>query len=175
MEVLKIKLIISDRPLEIKTKGSDIKFVDLSGRKIANCTGCFGCWTKTPGKCVIRDDAVKIYPDIAKSSALIYISHIKYGGYDTIFKTMLERTIPIQQAFIRVFHGETHHIQREVVPKQAVVIAYGKIDDTEKEVFRELVSRNAYNMLFKTYRVIFTTEEQLEDTVIDEVKKWEVS
>lgn len=171
--MFKIKLIVSDRPLQIKTLGSDTKFVDLSGLSIANCIGCFGCWTKTPGKCVIRDDAVKIYPDIAKSSALLYISHVKYGGYDTIFKTMLERTISIQQAFIRLVAGETHHIQRSVVPKQAVIIAYGNIDDAEKEVFRELISRNAYNMIYKTYRVVFTTEEQLEDTVANEVKKWE--
>ena len=142
---------------------------------MTNCVGCFGCWTKTPGKCVIRDDAVKVYPEIAKSDTLLYVSRIKYGGYDTIMKTMLERAIPIQQAFIRLVEGETHHVQRKVVPKNATIIAYGDSGDVEREVFRKLVARNARNMNFKTYRVIFTTESQLHETVACEVKKWEAS
>ena len=118
-----MKLILSDRPLIVpKTEDHDIKLIDLSQLKITNCIGCFGCWTKTPGKCVIRDDAVQVYPLIARSEKVMYISKVKYGSYDTIMKTMLERAIPVQQAFIRLLHGETHHVQRKVVPKQAVVI-----------------------------------------------------
>lgn len=168
-----MKLILSDRPLNIEIKKDDIKFIDLSSLKITNCVGCFGCWTRTPGKCVIRDDAVKVYPEIAKSDTLLYISRIKYGGYDTIMKTMLERAIPVQQAFIRIVEGETHHIQREVTPKKATIIAYGDISEEEKEVFKKLISRNTHNMNFENYNIIFATELQLEKTVIDEVAKWE--
>lgn len=170
-----MKLILSDRPFNIEIKKDDIKFVDLSSLKITNCIGCFGCWTKTPGKCVIRDDAVKVYPDIAKSDTLLYISCIKYGGYDTIMKTMLERAIPVQQAFIRLVAGETHHVQREVALKKATIIAYGDISDEEREVFKKLIARNAHNMNFENYSIIFTTELQLEETVAGEVEKWEAS
>ena len=53
-------LILSDRPLHIPDMDqSTTELIDLSALKIANCVGCFGCWTKTPGKCVIRDDAVR--------------------------------------------------------------------------------------------------------------------
>ena len=107
-----MKLILSDKYLNLDVSDhSNTKFIDLSSLNIANCTGCFGCWTKTPGKCVIRDDATKVYPYIAKSDNLIYISKILYGGYDTPMKTMLERAIPIQKAFIRILNGETHHVQ----------------------------------------------------------------
>ena len=76
-----MKLILSDCPLSVDVSGSaDIKLIDLSKLKISNCVGCFGCWVKTPGKCVIRDDAVKVYPLIAQSSTVLYVSHIKYGG-----------------------------------------------------------------------------------------------
>ncbi len=171
-----MKLILSDRPFHIPIKNVDsIKFIDLSSLEIANCVGCFGCWTKTPGKCVIRDDAVKIYPDIAKSDTLLYISRLKYGGYDTVMKTMLERAIPVQQAFLRILNGEIHHVQREVVPKKATIIAYGAMDREERDVFEHLVERNAYNMNFESYQVIFSEESQLEETVKNEVKKWEKS
>ena len=166
-----MKLILSDRTLSSSViYGNDnIKLIDLSLLKIANCTGCFSCWTKTPGKCVIRDDAVRIYPLIAASDSLIYISHIKYGCYDTVMKTMLERSIPIQKAFIRLLKGETHHVQRSVALKKASIIAYGDISNEEKELFKKLVARNAYNMNFNSYKVIFIDEEILEETVKKEV------
>lgn len=76
---------MSDRHIETQiSESEDLKYIDLASMKIANCVGCFGCWTKTPGKCVIRDDASKVYPYIAKSDSVVYISKIKYGSYDTI-------------------------------------------------------------------------------------------
>lgn len=172
-----MKLILSDTPLSVVdgTQDSGIKFIDLSALKIANCIGCYGCWTKTPGKCVIRDDAVKVYPCIAKSDTLLYISKVKYGSYDTVMKTMLERAIPVQQAFIRLLDGEAHHVQRDVALKNATIIGYGSIDDKEKDIFRRLVARNARNMNFESYEVLFVSEEALEETVRKEVFKWERS
>lgn len=171
-----MKLIVSDRYLDLaEADCRDIERIDLSKMKIANCVGCFGCWTKTPGKCVIRDDAVRVYPRIAVSDKLMYVSRVKYGGYDTMMKTMLERAIPVQQAFIRLHHGETHHVQRSVAAKTATIIGYGDLSDQERAVFQQLVARNANNMNFEDYRVIFTTEAELEQTVRKEVRAWERS
>ncbi len=168
-----MKLILSDRHLELpEADHPSIKFIDLSKLKIANCIGCFGCWTKTPGRCVIRDDAVNVYPYIAKSDSVLYISRVKYGGYDTTMKTMLERAIPVQQAFIRLVHGETHHVQRNVAPKRAVVIGYGALSKEERNLFCKLVARNANNMNFESFRVVFASEQELEATVRKEVSAW---
>lgn len=169
-----MRLIMSDKPLDISIRqDSETRYFDLSSLKIANCMGCFGCWTKTPGKCVIRDDATKVYPCIAKSDKVLYVSRLKYGGYDTIMKTVLERAIPVQQAFIRIHNGETHHVQRAVVPKEATIIAYGNISDEEKDIFRQLVARNASNMSFSSHEIIFTTESMVEDQVKRILEKWE--
>lgn len=169
-----MKLIMSDKPLNINIQnGNDTKYFDLSSLKIANCMGCFRCWTKTPGKCVIRDDATVVYPCIAKSNKVIYVSRLKYGGYDSVMKTMLERAIPIQQAFIRIHNDETHHVQRAVTPKQATIIAYGEIDEEERNIFRNLVARNASNMSFESYNIIFTTEAMLDDMVNKVLETWD--
>lgn len=171
-----MKLILSDRPLDIHfSNPHEIRYFNLSELKIANCTGCFGCWTKTPGKCVIRDDATRVYPCIARSNAILYVSRLKYGGYDTVMKTMLERAIPIQQAFIRIHQGETHHVQRNVIPKKAVIIAYGDIDDEEQDIFRELIARNARNMNFESYEIIFTSESMTDIMVTKILEQWEKS
>lgn len=68
-----MNLILSDRPLSLPLPDS-WQLVDLSALKITPCVGCFGCWVKTPGRCVIRDDAVTVYPLIAQSGRILYIT-----------------------------------------------------------------------------------------------------
>ena len=168
-----MKIILSDRPLSLDLGNrEDVVSFDLSHMKIAPCVGCFGCWTRTPGKCVIRDDAVRVYPRLAESDTAIYVSRVRYGGYDMVMKTMLERAIPVQQAFIRLLDGETHHVQRAVVPKKATIVAYGVRDREEENLFRRLVARNAKNMSFQSYEIRFTDEEQVEAEVRREVETW---
>ena len=168
-----MKLLMTDTPLSISLpQEGDYRYVDLSQLTIHNCVGCFGCWVKTPGRCVIRDDAVGVYPLIAASSQVIYVSRLYCGSYDVVMKTMLERAIPVQQAFLRLHQGETHHVQRRVADKQAVIVAYGARDREEEEIFRHLVERNAKNMCFESWKIQFVEEQELEQTVAAEVAAW---
>lgn len=168
-----MNLLMSDISLPfVAFQDADCQYVDLSSLKIANCIGCFGCWVKTPGRCVIRDDATRVYPFIAQSEKILYVTRVKYGSYDTVMKTMLERAIPIQKAFIRLYHGETHHVQRDVKEKDAVILAYGALSEEEKNLFQRLVDRNAKNMLFRSHRVVFLRQEELESAVKKEVAAW---
>lgn len=171
-----MRLILSDKPLDLDLPADDgLRYVDLSALRIANCVGCFGCWTKTPGRCVIRDDATRVYPLIAASREVLYVSRVRYGGYDTTMKRMLERAIPVQQAFIRIHRGETHHLQRAVVAKRATIVAYGTSDDEERSIFEALVARNACNMNFEHHRVLFVTEPEVESTVRKILESWKRS
>ena len=167
-----MNLILSDRPLSLPLPDS-WQLVDLSALKITPCVGCFGCWVKTPGRCVIRDDAVTVYPLIAQSGRILYVTRVRFGCYDVTMKRMLERAIPIQQAFLRLHEGETHHVQRNVLPKEAVFVAYGADTPEERALFERLVARNALNMSFTSHRIVFVSEEEVENTVAKEVSAWE--
>ena len=149
--------------------------MDLSALRIANCVGCFGCWTKTPGRCVIRDDAARVYPLIARSEQVLYVSRVKYGSYAPVMKTMLERAIPIQQAFIRIHHGETHHIQRAVAEKDAVILAYGGYRTRGAGALPSAGGPQRHNMLFRSWSVRFLREEELAGAIREEVRAWESS
>ncbi len=50
-----MKLLIHDlNDYEFKNLSDDIKIIEKT-EPINNCIGCFGCWVKTPAKCVIND------------------------------------------------------------------------------------------------------------------------
>ena len=169
-----MNLLITDISLDINfIQSENSRYVDISKLNIANCLGCFSCWTRTPGKCIIRDDAISVYPLIAKSKNLIYVTKIKFGSYDTPMKVLLERSLPIQKAFIRLYQGEAHHVQRNVEEKNAIIVAYGNASEEEKDLFRRLVARNSHNMLFKNYKILFTQKENLNDFIKKEVSLWE--
>lgn len=33
----------------------EVKLFEINRNNVKNCIGCFGCWIKTPGECVIYD------------------------------------------------------------------------------------------------------------------------
>lgn len=81
----------------------------------------------------------------------------------------------MQQAFIRLHHGETHHVQRAVAEKNAVILAWGDIPAQERTIFEALVARNAHNMLFRSWRIRYVTAEELAAAIAGEVQAWENS
>lgn len=166
-----MELILSDRPLSLPA-APQREYIDLSQKKVTPCVGCFGCWVKTPGRCVIRDDAPQIYPLIARSHRVLYVSQVIFGSWAPRMKAMLERSLPIQQAFLRPHMGETHHVQRLVEEKEAVILAYGPENQEEKDLFCRLVERNRRNMNFKSYKVFFCREEEVQEAAMQEVLSW---
>lgn len=167
-------IIVSD-----KTLNNDFmkkyNIIDLNSISFKPCRGCLFCWIKTPTHCVYNDDLKKLYPQIANEKNLIYIFNVKYGSYSPLFKSYLERLIPIQQPFIRIHDNETHHFQRNVVPKTCHFICYGNIDNEEKEIFKNLVERNILNMNINNYTISFTSLDNLEKTIIERINNENIS
>ncbi len=125
----------------------EIKAFPLAAMDIQPCRGCFSCWVKTPGRCIIRDDEEQILDATAASSRVIWLTPVTFGGYAPELKKALDRIIPILLPFFTRVHGETHHPLR--YPRQRRLLAIGTLkqeDAASEGVFRRLVGRNALNM-----------------------------
>lgn len=127
---------------------SAVRTVELADRQIASCTGCFGCWVKTPGICVIDDECRGITRLIASANRLVFLTPVVFGGYHPDLKTALERSIGILLPFLRRFRGELHH-PRRIRNLSCEFIAMGITDRPDGEVsasFRKRAWRNALNL-----------------------------
>ena len=79
----------------------DIKVIS-NNNSIRNCMGCFGCWIKTPGKCVINDDYQNMGALFGAAENVIVISRCFYGGYSPFVKNVMDRSIPYLLPFFKI-------------------------------------------------------------------------
>ena len=133
----------------------ETKIIDNSG-KIKKCMGCFGCWLKTPRRCVIPDEYQRMGELAAKAEELTIISKCSFGSYSSFVKNVLDRSISYVLPFFEIREGEMHHRKRYDNQFLMRVIFYGSdITEEEKETAKELVKANAVNLHGKVKEVLF--------------------
>lgn len=145
---------------------SDVKVISDNGT-IKRCVGCFGCWVKTPGQCVIPDDYQKLGEWFGQADEMIVISHCSFGGYSSFVKNVMERSISYMLPYFEMRGGEMHHKARYENHIRMKVYFYGDdITDSEKEVARKLVQANGVNFQGEVKDVVFVTKpEELREVI----------
>lgn len=125
----------------------DVEVVKLRDLSISACTGCFGCWTRTPGECVIRDDAGGVLRSYIGSDISVWITPVTFGGYSSQLKMMLDRCIPLLDPRFTIVDGEVHHLLRYPRYPKTIVLGTLPSPDAEAErLFARLLSRNGLNL-----------------------------
>jgi multimeric flavodoxin WrbA len=138
----------------------DNYFVIDASIKAANCIGCFGCWLKTPGLCVIKDTYQYLGAIIPQSREIVIVSQSCYGGYSPNIKRVLDRSIAASLPFFTYRGGKTHHIGRYKNRPDCTVFLYGKMSDFEKQIANELVKANGNNMAWQNVTLSFLDDVQ---------------
>ena len=111
------------------------------------CIGCFGCWFKTPGRCVIKDEYQKMGEMISKVDELLIISKVTFGSYSSAVKNVLDRSISYVSPYFVIRNGEMHHKERYHKKLKVSAVFYGEdITGAEKETSVDLVVANAVNL-----------------------------
>lgn len=113
--------------------------------KISKCIGCFGCWVKTPGSCVIKDGYENMGKLFSQSDELIIISRICYGSFSPFVKNVLDRSIGYILPFFSIRNNQVHHESRYSKRLKLSVLAYGKATQKEKDTLTNIVKANGVN------------------------------
>ncbi len=125
---------------------ADVKCYHLKDIKLAHCSGCFGCWIKTPGICVAPDEGREIIQTIIRSDMIILFTPVTYGGYSSTLKIIVDRFIPMVLPFFGKYYGEIHHKPRySTYPRLVGIGVQRNFVKAEAELFKTLVGRNAIN------------------------------
>lgn len=138
-----------------KNLNADTLVISNNG-KINPCIGCFGCWIKSPGKCVIKDGFDNLGEILSKTNKLIIISRCIFGGYSPFIKNILDRSISYLLPFFTIKESETNHKQRYKKDLSLSVYFYGEhISQQEMATAKKLVTANSKNFYISDYKTSF--------------------
>jgi hypothetical protein len=104
---------------------------------IAPCKGCFSCWTKTPGKCVIGDDMKEILEDLQAADAVVFATPVYYYTMSEGMKRLVERTMPLLEPKLSAgTDGRTTH--QRIGPRGQRAVLLATCGFPEQDVFDPL-------------------------------------
>ncbi|MDR1794939.1 MAG: hypothetical protein LBR25_06060 [Erysipelotrichaceae bacterium] len=130
---------------------------------VTPCQGCFSCWFKTPGKCVIHDRHNSFLEQLKVCEEINVISRCVYGGLSPQVKAVMDRSLGILLPFFKNRNGEMHHPTRYDNAFKLRYFFYGNITDDEMAIAKDVALANAVNLEADGYEVFFLQNlEQLE-------------
>lgn len=134
---------------------AEVHVISPDSGPIHHCLGCFGCWVKTPGACVIADSYSGLGELFSRCSEVDIITRCLYGGYSPFVKNVLDRSISYMQPFFTIKDGEMRHKRRYHNRVRLRVIFYGDITPEEEETARGFAQANAVNLGWELASVSF--------------------
>ncbi len=135
---------------EIKSRGHEVRIQILRDMDIRYCTGCWGCWAKTPGKCVFPDESYDVCREYIHADFVLMASPVVMGFSSALLKKTQDRLIPLLHPYFDIVQGETHHHARyEAYPRLGLLLKRSpETDGEDLEIITDMFSRFALN--FKT-------------------------
>lgn len=88
----------------------EVNVVNVIDKKIAPCRGCFGCWRRGDGHCVIEDDQNAILDLYRAADVIIWSFPLYCYAMPSHLKALLDRTIPlVKMRMVQAADGTVRH------------------------------------------------------------------
>lgn len=135
----------------IATEGGEVELIQLSDKQIHHCTGCYTCWTKTPGKCVFKDDMPELWQKYLDADLAVFASPLYTFSVNSTMKAFMDRLIPILKPYME-FAPNSHicHPERydKSFPTHTLIVSAGGFPNIEgnfeglRTLFRQFASHS---------------------------------
>ena len=88
-----------------KEAGADVEYFKLKDYQIKDCTGCYSCWSKSPGACIFdnnkgEDDMSMLRKKYREADLVVFASPLYIFNVTGILKTFMDRLLPILQPYM---------------------------------------------------------------------------
>jgi multimeric flavodoxin WrbA len=128
--------------------GADVENVFLVERDIRTCTGCYTCWTRTPGRCIQDDDGNELLGKFTASDAVVFATPLYVDNVSGLMKLFIDRLLAVGEPHMEIGPGgECRHPKIRDKPGKIVAIANSGYPEQEQfQVLRLLFRRMARNL-----------------------------
>ncbi|MEY8354273.1 flavodoxin family protein [Lachnospiraceae bacterium 54-53] len=104
------------------------EILTVSKMNIRPCTGCFKCWSATPGECRIHDDMASVIEKMLAADMILWSFPLYYYGLPSQLKALMDRQLPMNLPFMAKGTGEdfdsgSHPSRYDMSGKRYVLIS----------------------------------------------------
>jgi len=128
----------------------EVKVFQFSEMGISSCLGCWDCWLKTPGRCVLKDEMTGSYSQYVNSETVILLIDTAQGFINHRGKAFIDRSIPHYHPYIRLVDGECRHLPRyKKLPDMVFHFDREGLTPEEEGCIEDYLYRTAYQFNVK--------------------------
>ena len=152
----------------IKQQNANINIEEMSlyNKNMHPCLGCFSCWNKTPGKCVLNDDMKEILPKLLSADIIIWSFPLYYYNVPGPLKTFMDRQLPLSLPFMAKDTTCGGHPSRyENKPQKHIVISTCGFYTTKENydavnaMFDHVLGKDQYETIYCAQGELFRVPE----------------
>ena len=133
----------------------DLSFFDFENKEITPCIGCWDCWLKTPGSCVMKDRMSESYGVFVNSDAVIILMDTAQGFINHRGKAFIDRSIPHFHPYIKLINGESQHLSRyDRLPELIFHFEREGLTEEEEQRIEDYLYRTAHQFQTTGYRIL---------------------
>jgi multimeric flavodoxin WrbA len=128
-------------------RGFEITEKRLAPEELAYCIGCFSCWIKKPGECLIKDTMAEINRGTMTCDVVVYLCPVVFGQFSANIKNAIDRWVPnVLPFFIIRPDGSTIHQARYKTNPRFVMIGYGEnLSEKDVQLFIDITKKHHLN------------------------------
>ncbi len=153
----------------MREAGAEVDVVNLREKSIKSCIGCFTCWTRTPGRCVHKDDMTsELFAKWIESDIVVYATPLYYHFMNGTMSTFRERTLPAIQPFFEISDGKTYHPLRHRIPAAVWLSVCGLPDESEFDLLSDYVNRTRHSEAILLAEIYRPAAEVLTNPLLEE-------
>ncbi len=154
-----------------KAAGAETENIFLSDYQINQCQGCFSCWFKTPGKCVMHDDMAKLLKKYNESDIVCFATPVYTWNMTALLKNFVDRLTPLKSPKIKEENGNFDLDDAKPKTQKFIVLSNcGFPGENNFDVLRATVA--CCNPSLEIYRNCGKLLKSKKPEIIDLVSPW---